>query len=165
MEATDELSNQVYSVPVASLRQEEDMSLMQKYFIINPYSKQNKPMSLAYSLDSKAYKEVVDDKEIIRDITFVDSGSQFISNATIKVKVRRCRPGFIFKFNQCVCNNSPGSHIVRYYYTYRRAYFCKSFILSRVLFVSGLGFLEFHLRTGQTRDGSRVHQTSAVKES
>ena len=119
MEATDELSNQVYSVPVASLRQGGDMSLMQRYFIMNPNSKENKPMSLAYSLDSNAYKAVVNgDKEIVKDITFVDSGSQFISNATIKVRVRRCRPGFIFKSNRCVCNNSPGSHIVRYYSIY-----------------------------------------------
>jgi len=117
MEATDELSNQVYSVPVASLQQGGGMNLMQKYFIINPNSKKNKQMSLAYSLDSKAYEQVVDkhiQQEIVKDITFVDSSSQFISNATIKIKVRSCRPGFVFKINQCVCDNSPSSHIVRY---------------------------------------------------
>lgn len=71
-------------------------------------------MALTYSIDEQAYNDVVNNRrDIVKDITFVDSGSQFISNATIKVKVKMCKPGFVFKGNRCVCNNGAGTHIVR----------------------------------------------------
>ena len=114
IEATDELSNKVYSVPLASLKENKDIELVQKYFIFNPNAKENQGMALTYSIDEQAYNDVVNNRrDIVKDITFVDSGSQFISNATIKVKVKMCKPGFVFKGNRCVCNNGAGTHIVR----------------------------------------------------
>eukprot|EP00111_Clytia_hemisphaerica_P001419 TCONS_00004031-protein len=114
IEATDELSNKVYSVPVASLQENKEMNLLQKYFIFNPNDAVDAKFALTYSLENEAYEQLVnEDKQIIRDITFVDSSSQFISNATIKVKVLRCKPGFYFKDDRCVCDNGPGSHVVR----------------------------------------------------
>lgn len=112
--ASDELSNKVYSVPVASLKENKEMHLVRKYFIVNPAGDNKKSLSLSYSLDSTAYEEVLkEERQIIEDITFVDSSSSFISNATIRVKARKCRPGFVFKDNQCVCDNLSGNHILR----------------------------------------------------
>lgn len=113
MRGSDELNSSVYSVSVASANANSGMSLKQKYFIIKPNSEQQ--LSLEYTLTEEEYNKVKrENKRLIKKVIFVDSTSSFISNATVKIKVKKCPLGFVFRDSTCVCDVRADNHVVRY---------------------------------------------------
>ena len=118
MSGYDELGHPVYSVPVASpmatypngTSANESIALRQKYFVLRP--RENQSLSLEYTVDKEVYERMDSANNITHHVQFIDSYSSFISNTELRIKIERCRPGYIFEHNVCVCDKKSKS-IVR----------------------------------------------------
>ena len=110
MSGYDELGHPVYSVPVAApmasypngTYANESIMLRQKYFVLSPHENHN--LTLEYTVDKEVYAGMDSMKNITHHVQFIDSYSSFISNAELKIRIKRCRPGYVFEHNVCVCN-------------------------------------------------------------
>lgn len=118
IDAYDELRNPVYSVPVAYIDSSESLAnntieLDQKYYIVHGHDADN--MSLKYSATPNYYNQLQTGQALQQTIRFMDSTSNFPSNANITIKTVKCYPGFVYKDGYCKCDMS-NREIIRYIY-------------------------------------------------
>ena len=112
LSAYDELNSLAHSVaiayPNAKLKNgsqiQSHLNLPNKYFILDPYGE--KMLPLVYDVGDSYYQGITN-SSVKHEITFFDSYSSFIAQATFNLTPIHCRPGYIYDGKgACKCDEN-----------------------------------------------------------